>query len=211
MLIRLPDAGHCREWRSETLTSLTSQAAFRTRRTRYLALISQDLASLLATVVPKASPVELQGSLRRTIVEPAADLAHQLHLAPNVFSLKWPARHAWSRLEVYECVNLASGGMILDLGGTGPTSPARRKVSYLFDIAPGLFVERIEGGKKMTLKAICRPKVLVYGGDGEVAQKPTIVKWLWDCSSGPQGPVRTPPRAATPRSKPVIPGWLSRL
>jgi hypothetical protein len=196
------DAAHCREWRCETLTALTSQHAFKTRRTRLVNLVSEDLASLLSVVAPRASPSDLQSSLRRTIVEPAADLVHQLHLAPSVYSLKWPARGAWSRLEVYECLNLAAGGTTLDLTGTKPNSPARRNVSYLFDVAPGLFVERLDGGNKMPLKAICRPAVLVSGSEEGVAQKPTVLRWISDASNGHQGTGQeSAARATNPRSR----------
>lgn len=181
------------------MTALTSQQAFKTRRIKYINLVSGDLAALMGAVVPRASTSELQSSLRRTIVEPAAELAHQLHLAPSVFSLKWPARGAWSRLEVYECLDLANGGNVIDLSGTKPTSPTRRHVSYLFDVAPGLFVERVEGRKKSPLRAICRPTVLTFAGEGEVAEKPTVLKWLWDSADPPPGQGRSAPaRAATP-------------
>lgn len=207
------DAAHCREWRSETLTALTTQHSFKSRRARLLGLVSEDLASLLSVIAPKASAADLQSSLRRTIVEPAADLAHQLHLACSVFSLKWPARGAWSRLEVYECLNLAAGGISMDLAGTKPNSAARKNVSYLFDVAPGLFVERIDGGKKMPLKAICRPTVLVFGGDEGMGQKPTVLRWLWDASGGTQGTGReSPARTAGPRSKLLVSSpWRHRL
>lgn len=149
---------------------------------------------------------DLQGSVRRTIVEPAADLAHQLHLAPSVYSLKWPARGAYNRLEVYECLNLATGGLPLDLTGTTPNSASRQKVSYLFDVAPGLFVERLEGGKKMPIKAICRPTVLVFGGggggsDSEAAVKPTVLGWLWEGAATATGGRETPTRPTATRSK----------
>lgn len=189
------DVAQCREWRSETLIALTSQQAFKTRRIKYINLVASDLASFVSVVAPKASLSDLQGSLRRSVVEPAAELAHQLHTSSSVFSLKWPARGAWSRLEVYECLDLANGGQVLDLSGTGPSSPVRRNVSYLFDVAPGLFVERVEGGKKSPLKAICRPSVLVFGGDGEVEEKPTVLRWLWDNSS----PAPAPPRQSSSR------------
>lgn len=179
------------------MTALTSQQSFKTRRARYINQVTEDFATFLSIIVPKSSASDLQSSLRRNIIEPAADLAHQLHLAPSVFSLKWPARGAWARLEVYECLNLANGGLVLDLSGTTPKSPSRRKVSYLFDVAPGLFVERVEGGKKTAMKAICRPSVLVYGGDGEVDQKPTVLKWLWDSAGGAPGTARNPPPKIT--------------
>ncbi|KAI9903626.1 hypothetical protein N3K66_000155 [Trichothecium roseum] len=160
---RLPrDESQCREWRCEALTAITSQATFKTRRNRYLDLVTADLAEVLKLVVPLSDPDELHESLRRTIIEPAADLVHDLHLSPSIYSLKWPARGAWSRLEVYECLNISSGGLVLDLSGTNSSSPSRKKVRYMFDVAPGLFVERVEGGKKMALKAICRPTVLVH-------------------------------------------------
>ncbi|KAF7553014.1 hypothetical protein G7046_g7226 [Stylonectria norvegica] len=207
---RLPrDAAHCREWRSETLTALSNQPAFKARRTRYIQLVTEDLTSLLSIFVPKAAAGDLLGSIRRSIVEPAADLVHQLHLASSIFSLKWPARNAWSRLEVYECINLASGGMILDLAGTTQSSPSRRKVSYLFDVAPGLFVERIENGKKLSSKTLVKPSVLVHGADGGIPQKLTVVKWLWDSTCGPQSP--GPTRTTAAKSKIAHPGRFSKL
>lgn len=199
------DPAHCRQWRSETLAALTSQQSFSARRVRFLNVVSEDLASLLSVLTPKASSSDLQGSLRRTIVEPAADLAHRLHLAASVYSLKWPARGAWSRLEVYECLNLATNGQVVDLTGTTPNSPARRKVSYLFDVAPGLFVERVDGGKKMNLKAICKPTVLVYGGEGEVSRTATVMRWLWEGAAVSTSGRQSPARAATPAARRELP------
>ncbi|KJZ74835.1 hypothetical protein HIM_05744 [Hirsutella minnesotensis 3608] len=198
---KLPrDHAHCREWRSETLTALSSQPLFKTRQAAYIKLVSDDLASILSLVVPRAALVDLQSSVRRTLVEPAADFAHKLQLATNIFSLKWPARNASTRLEVYECINLASGGLVLDLSSPG-SKASSRKVKYLFDVAPGLFVERVEVGKKGPLKAIYRPNVLVYSGDGEVPQRPTLMKWVCDGASTSSRDM--PPRAAVPRSKSI--------
>ncbi|KAM5346904.1 hypothetical protein ACJ41O_009909 [Fusarium nematophilum] len=205
------DVAQCREWRSETLTALTHQPIFKSRRTRYLNLITDDLTSLVSTIAPRTPTAELYGSVRRSIVEPAAELVHQLHLASSIFSLKWPARSAATRLEVYQCQNLASGGMILDLSGTKQTSPARRNVSYLFDIAPGLFVERIEGGKKLGLKAIAKPTVLVNNGEGDAPQSPTVMRWLWDNAPTSQGPSGSASRAPGQRRKPTHTGQLCKL
>ncbi|KAL3954663.1 hypothetical protein ACCO45_010226 [Purpureocillium lilacinum] len=168
---KLPrDTAHCREWRSETLTALTMQPLFKSRRATYINLVSEDLAALLSVVVPKGAPSDLQSSIRRTIVEPAADFAHQLHLAANIYSLKWPARNASTRLEVYECINLANGGLVLDLSGTGPRRPR-----------------------------VARPNVLVYAGDGEAPQRPTLIKWLADNSNGGGGSREQLPRTSAPR------------
>lgn len=194
------DIAHCREWRSETLTALTHQSVFKARRQRYINFVVDDLTSLLSTIVPRTAPADLQASVRRSIVEPAADLVHQLHLASSIYSLKWPARSASTRLEVYQCLNLANGGMVLDLSGTKSASPARRNIMYLFDIAPGLFVERIEGGKKLGLKAIAKPTVLVTNAGGDVSQGSTVMRWLWDGIPTSQGPSRSASRASS-RSK----------
>ncbi|KAG5916654.1 hypothetical protein E4U53_004287, partial [Claviceps sorghi] len=177
------DIERCREWRSETLAALCSQKSFKPRRDSYLHLLSKDLASYLAVLFPSMSALELQSSLRKTIVVPAADLAHSLHTSINIFWLKWPLRTASSRLEVYECTNLADRGRIMDLSGTSPESATRRHAKYLFDIAPGLFVERIEGGKKMALKSICRPRVLIHAGEGPVPHKPTLLTWLHNATT----------------------------
>ncbi|KAG8671561.1 hypothetical protein FPOAC1_004812 [Fusarium poae] len=142
---------------------------------------------------------DLQASVRRSIVEPAADLVHQLHLAPSIYSLKWPARSASTRLEVYQCFNLANGGTLLDLSGTKSSSPARRNVMYLFDIAPGLFVERIEEGRKLGLKAIVKPTVLVTNAGGDISQGPTVMRWLWDGIPSSQGSSRSTSRASSAR------------
>jgi hypothetical protein len=184
MLTAATDAADCRHWRSETLTALTSQQAFKARRNRYMTMLTEDLAAILSVVVPKVALAELQASLRRSILEPAAGLAHRLHLATNVYTIRWPARSPWSRLEVYDCFNLANGGTVLDLSGTTSTSPSRRNVSYMFDIAPGLFVERVEGNKRLAMKAVHKPSVLVHGGQGDVVQRSTLMRWVWDSSDG---------------------------
>lgn len=140
---------------------------------------------------------DLGKSIRRSIVEPATDLAHQMHLAPNIISLKWPVRNAASRLENYECINVANGVLLLDLGST----KSSQRVSYLFDVFPGLFVERFEQGKKMSPKAIVKPTVLVHSGDEGVLRKPTVMKCLWDITDGP----RPPPGITTSKSKLIRP------
>ncbi|KAF0636162.1 hypothetical protein FPSE5266_11709 [Fusarium pseudograminearum] len=193
------DITQCREWRSETLTALTYQPAFKARRQRYINFVVDDLTSLLSIIVPRTPPADLQASVRRSIVEPAADLVHQLHLAPSIYSLKWPARSASTRLEVYQCFNLANGGTPLDLSGTKSSSPARRNVMYLFDIAPGLFVERIEDGRKLGLKAIVKPTVLVTNAGGDISQGPTVMRWLWDGIPSSQGSSRSASRASSAR------------
>lgn len=205
---KLPrDIQHCREWRSETLTALTSQKSFKSRRAAYLNLITEDLASLLTVVVPYSTTAELQNSLRTSIIDPAVDLAHRLQLSPNIFSLRWPVRTARSNLDTHECINLADRGAIMNSTKNGKSAEALKDASYLFDIAPGLFVETVSGAKKSTVKAICRPTVLVYGGDksDDIPQKTmTLTRLLWDFANGSKGRSVGPSRNASPKSKTLI-------
>ncbi|KAF4124501.1 hypothetical protein GMORB2_5167 [Geosmithia morbida] len=62
-----------------------------------------------------------------------------------------------------------------------------------------LSMSRLPRGKKMPIKAICRPTVLVFGGDVEVAVKPTVLGWLWEGSA--QTGRETPTRPTATRSK----------
>lgn len=208
--LTIPDVAHSREWRSETLTALTHQSTFKSRRLRHLNRVADDLTALLSTVAPRIPFAELQKSVKRSIIEPAAELVHQLHLASSIFSLKWPVRTASARLEVYQCLNLASDGHVLDLSGTNQTSPERQNVNYLFDVAPGLFVERIQGGKKLGVKAIAKPTVLIYS-DGEAHQKPTVTEWLWNNTSRSPGSSRSAARTPASTSKQAYTGHPSKL
>ncbi|KAL7812370.1 hypothetical protein V8C44DRAFT_69539 [Trichoderma aethiopicum] len=207
-IAKLPrDISHCREWRAETLTALTSQKPFKSRRAAYLNHITEDLASLLSVVVPYLTAAELQGSLRTNILDPAADLAHRLQLSPDIYTLKWPARTARSKLDTYECINLASNGETIDSGKASKPSEALKNASYLFDIAPGLFVETVSGAKKSAVKVVCRPKVLVYGGEkgGDIPQQAmTLARLLWDYANGSKARVPLPLRNGPPKSKPLV-------
>ncbi|KAL7930999.1 hypothetical protein V8C35DRAFT_122547 [Trichoderma chlorosporum] len=205
---KLPrDISHCREWRSETLTALTSQNSFKSRRAQYLNLITEDLASLLSVVVPYFTAAELQGSLRTNVIDPAVDLAHRLQLSPNIFTFRWPARTARTKLETYDCINLANDGALISSGEPGKPSEALKNASYLFDVAPGLFVETVGGAKKSAAKIVCRPTVLVYEGekDGDVPQRTmTLTRLIWDYANGSKARSHGPSRIGSPKSKTLI-------
>lgn len=201
---RKKDISHCREWRAETLTALTSQKSFRSRRAAYLNLITEDLASLLSVVVPYLTAAELQSALRTNIIDPAVDLAHRIQLSPNIYSLRWPARNARSKLDTYECINLASSGIMNNSEDASKSFEALKNASYLFDVAPGLFVETVGGAKKSAFKAVCRPIVLVYEGerDGDIPQKSmTLTRLLWDFANGSKARSQGPSRNSSPKSK----------
>ncbi|KAH8169865.1 hypothetical protein LIA77_10409 [Sarocladium implicatum] len=197
-LIQDLGAEFSRNWRSDTLRAIAQRPAFQASRDRYLDVLSTDLASLLSAVALRGTQSELRHSIRKNVLDPAAAVAHRLHLAVPVYTLKWPVRHAWSRLEVYECTDLASGGLPIDFTGTVPNSKARKDVTYLFDLAPGLFVERIEHGQKLPPKAISRPQVLVYASSSRCLKTYTTIRLLWDIAD----PERPPSRANGTRASP---------
>lgn len=164
--------------------------AFHASKDHYLDVLSTDLSSLLSPVALRGTQHELRKSIRKSILVPAAAVAHRLHLAVPVYTLKWPVRHAWSRLEVYDCTNLASGGLPIDFTGTDPTSKTRKDATYLFDLAPGLFVERIEHGAKLAPRAISRPQVLVHASQKSCAKSYTTIRLLWDIADSERPPSR---------------------
>lgn len=86
----------------------------------------------------------------------------------------------------------------------GKSSDALKNASYLFDTAPGLFVETVSGAKKSAVKTVCKPTVLVYGGDkdGDIPQKAmTLTRLLWDFANGSKGRSLGPSRNISPKSK----------
>lgn len=146
-------------------------------------MLSNDLSSYLSSVFPHIPTKELQKSLHRAIIGPSADLAHRLDTSANIFWLKWPLKTAGSRLEVYECFDVAEGGRTVDFSKTAPDSAIRRHTKYLFDVAPGLFVERVESGKKMALRSVCRPRVLVHTDEENLVRKATLLTWVHNAAS----------------------------
>lgn len=114
----------------------------------------------------------LKDSVQRSIVEPAVELAHQLHLSTRGISLDWagPMHH----LSDCECIDLAAGVQ-------APAAPAKRngatgetkQLKRLFGVAPGLFVH--EDGQ---LRILYRPVVLVHNGVDGVKKGATVMSWL---------------------------------
>lgn len=157
---------------------MQSDKEFQLRRSHFVDFISGDLAFLLGPVLSRYTFPNLAKALREVIVEPATRLAHDLQTATTIFSLKWPARQAWTRLEVFDCTNLADGHKKVDFGNSVQESDIRQHTTYLFDLAPGLFVDRIEQGNKPRARAIVRPQVLVLVHDGQWPTTLTRVRAL---------------------------------
>lgn len=158
-----------------------------------MSVVSEDLGAMLSLVIPGTSAADLTSSLHQHIIEPGAEMAHKLHLSLSVFSLKWPARRPWARLEVFDCINLQDCSHV--------QSRDSDRIAYLFDLMPGLFIERISHDKQSAPKAICKPTVLVHVGHGDLPEQLNLVSWIWEYANMSAAARSREPgsRSATPR------------
>jgi hypothetical protein len=172
---------------------MTSQPEFKTRRSRYAGVITEDLTQILSAVVPEANAQDLQDSIRTNIMEPAIYLAHDLQVATSVFSVTWPSVDASSDLRrkdlaALRCVDLTASGITLDLSAAAQKDQSKQPVTYLFDISPGLDVKTVESGDISAPRVLYKPTVLVFTGLNGPKKRPTILKWLCDGVKKPQDP-----------------------
>jgi len=178
------DLAQCRGWRSETLAALASRPEFEEQRSRYATLRTNELAHLLADFDRKMSEKELRDSIWNSMVKPSIELAHELQLAPNIFTVEW------TRFDNYDenmkerpnfgsltCVNLVEYGKVIK-----PSSDhTGRSITYLFDICPGLYCQNVENNDSSAQRILCKPTVLVAATDG--SKNPlrtglTLLEWL---------------------------------
>ena len=110
-------------------------------------------------------------SLQRNIIEPAVNLAHQLHLSMDRFRVQWSNRQQVSPsersrgpsiLEKYDCCNVLANGKPVRLDGKDRLS--EEGVVYLFDIVPGFYCQSFREDTASDLKVLRKPKVLVAVG-----------------------------------------------
>lgn len=187
----------CRSWRSDTLTALTSEPGFTARRSNYARHRTEDLARILSILVPDTGFQELCDSISRNIIIPAMDLAHDLHLATDIYTIEWPSlgavanksgnetRYDFNR---YIYLNLLEAGKILKPPYQDSKDDLR--IVYLFDVCPGLIFQK-ETDEHTTLRRnLCKPKVLVVASK----EKPpvwrrgsTLLEWLREQTGAEQG------------------------
>lgn len=189
-MVRLPrDLSHCRDWKSETLTALSSQPSFKEDQAQDIQDLSSDLTEVLLPVLPvrRTRSGDLQDSVRTSIIEPSVKLAQELQLATKIYRINWPARvprHGQLDTANYTFQSLSDGGKVW----TPSQSPGRRgkrsMPTCLFATSPGLYVADAEAAGRSPQRVLVKPKLLVY--DGEVEKTETVLSWL-----SPKGPPRT--------------------
>jgi hypothetical protein len=143
-------------------------------------MVSEDLTVMLSAVVPNTASQsrDLENSVRTTIIEPAINLAHELHLATKVYSVEWPflEEDGMPDLAACDCLNLATGGRRLAVP-PGKKSQGRR-LKYLFDVSPGLYAEDVGGAVRSAPRVLFKPLILLHDGERGVETMPTTLSWL---------------------------------
>lgn len=149
---------------------MVHSADFDHRRKIRIQVLSEELLHMLGVIDVSILNEKCFDSLQRNIIEPSANLAHQLHLSTDRFRVQWsngqqaaPSDRSRgpSILEKYDCCNVLANGkpVRLDkerLSGEG--------VTYLFDIVPGFYCQSFKEDTVSELKVLKKPKVLVAVG-----------------------------------------------
>jgi len=180
---------------------------------------------MLCILIPDLKdPQELRESIGRNIVRPALNLAHRLQIATNIYSVRWtpynndlksgPVDEERLDFSHYVCFNLLEGGKEVKIvRDPEPELPLR--ITYLFDICPGLYCKPLENGSlSHHLKVISKPKVLVAASVGErklPKAGPTIFQWLEQGVTNPvqaQAAPEPPPKKTTKPKIPKPKGWF---
>jgi hypothetical protein len=155
-----------------------------------------ELTNVLGPLVLDAELEELRVSIGKNIIKPAMELAHRLQTAQTVFSVRWTVFNNDTSKEHISSVstnfskvtslNLTLGGKIaavpLPTDKEASENPAMH-VTYLLDVAPGLYSRSLDTETSASGKAICKPRVLVVVGDskhGKPKQEPTLLRWIED-------------------------------
>ncbi|KAF2497641.1 hypothetical protein BU16DRAFT_606214 [Lophium mytilinum] len=187
------EISQCRSWRSETLAALVRQPEFDKRRSAYLENHTNTLTQLLTVVVTGTSARGLPESVWNSMIKPAMELAHELQLSTDMFSVKWTPINSANGQTDYEkqddlgkyiCVNVLQFGKVLKLP-RGQSSPDETRIMYLFDICPGLFCQSVKDDSHPPERILCKPRVLVAASEGKqkLAPKgPTVMEWILDAT-----------------------------
>ncbi|KAF2199491.1 hypothetical protein GQ43DRAFT_376118 [Delitschia confertaspora ATCC 74209] len=197
------DSSQCREWRFEALNALVSQPQFREAQANLDRSLTENLLELLSILVPRMHLQELRESIGRNIVRPAVGLAHRLHLSTSLFSLRWtpnnndvetgPIDDSKQDFSHYICYNVLESGKVVKPTVEKDGQPPLR-VTYLFDVCPGLYCQSIQSGVLTYPRVICKPKILVaasFGNQVLAPQGPTIFRWLNHAVQHPENGARS--------------------
>lgn len=144
---------------------LTSDETFERRRSVYVKGVGAQLAGILFCLTNRTGPISQ--TLFDSVVQPAANLARRFCMSTNVYTLKWPMAKNRSRLELYERHSIGRKAVDPQVSEVG--------LSYLFDITPGLFLDRVG----MQPQVICKAQVLVLEKRSRPAPVRTIFHTMW--------------------------------
>ena len=183
--LTVSDASNCRDWRVEALTALVNEPDFVERRSNHEREKTEELLYLLAPLVPNAADQELRESIGRNIIRPAMDLAHRLQLSATVFTIRWTKfdDDLQSGVITSTRVNLSSfiSLNVLLCGKVVETPAELQAMTYLFDVAPGLYSQTLSNQTSPGLKSLCKSRILVAVGEGSPvspAEGPTLLQWI---------------------------------
>jgi hypothetical protein len=174
------DRAHRREWRSETLTALASHPEFKDIQLEYGKTCTDELAQLLANLVPNLNENVLKESVWKSMIKPSMDLAHELQLSPSIFLVDWTPSNELGEAPEFEamtCVDLLENGKILE---ASDGRDGRKKI-YLFDICPGLYYKRVKENTIAPPRTLCKPTVLIAATEGRefpLRNGATLLGWL---------------------------------
>lgn len=153
-----------RTWRCETFTAITQQPQFAKCRQNQSETLSKDLAGMLKLFLPRSDYSGLFHSVQSTMIEPALQLAHKMHLSVNEFSLRYTPYHrtkAEDRRPLplesspFDCVTLSPLGRVLKF----PISEGI--LTYLFDLSPELVFRAVKADSFAEPRVLKRARVLV--------------------------------------------------
>lgn len=190
--LTVTDGSQCRDWRVEALLAFVQEPGFVERRARLERQKTIELYKLLAPLVPSADVQELTVSIGRSMITPAMSLAHRLQLAATLFTLRWTpfnddlrTGHIASRttdFSNFTSLNLTEGGkVVLPPNPADPGSLQTLRMTYLFDVAPGLYSQSPDAEGAAGVKTISKPRVLVHIADElhtTVKEGPTLLGWI---------------------------------
>jgi hypothetical protein len=225
----------CREWRSEALLAMTSRAEFKLQQAVLIDNLSKELADTLSVVMIQSSnptsspkprnpnagtqltPMGTQEVIKRDIIIPAVQLAHDMQLALKVYRVDWPFSSAGKQqpqqvdLSCVDYLNV-DDGKVLD------TSSSPSRYTYAFDVLPGLWIEAEDDDQHPGVVFSQKPLVLVRpksrramdheNGDDEDGKKDdkavvasTIFTWLLSGQSNASNANGLPKMVAAPAVK----------
>ncbi len=126
----------------------------------------------MGVLVPDTAPDELAESIRSTIIGPAIDLAHRLHLAARPYSIRWLDDDNEATEVDIELLALADG----DVRAWNPA--VKTTPLAMFAVSPGLFVQDFVGAHTAPRRVLYKSRLLTHDSAHEPKRADTVISWL---------------------------------